>query len=124
MALDVLDLPFLVIFTVESGLRAIAMGLIGWNGAYLSDPLGWLDTLVVITGWLTIDKGPLAHLSGIRALRIFRALRALNMAAIPPGTVFRGCCIGTYHHLISFRKPKLDFTDPLCFLYAVALTTL
>jgi voltage-gated sodium channel type XI alpha len=100
-ALDVLDLPFLVVFTIESLLKSIAMGFVGWHGAYMSDPWSWLDMLVVTTGWLTASKAPISNLSAIRAFRIFRALRALKMGAIP-GTVALATCLHTKVDTLTF----------------------
>jgi voltage-gated sodium channel len=67
-----LDQAFLIIFTIEIGLRIYA-----FRGRFFRDPWGVFDMLVVAIAWLPAS-GPLAVL---RALRVLRVLRLIN--AVP-----------------------------------------
>jgi len=83
----VIDPILLAFFTVECILKVTAWGLI-WRAdqdhvSYLCDfPWNWLDLVVVITGWMTIDPN---NGDGIgSSLRIFRALRPLRSMTMLP----------------------------------------
>lgn len=65
-----LDLAFLIIFTIEIGLRIYA-----FRGGFFRDPWGVFDLLVVAIAWMPAS-GPLAVL---RALRVLRVLRIIGL---------------------------------------------
>ena len=65
-----LDQAFLIIFTIEIGLRIYA-----FRGRFFRDPWGVFDMLVVAIAWLPAS-GPLAVL---RALRVLRVLRLISV---------------------------------------------
>jgi hypothetical protein len=49
-ALAVMNIPFLVVFTMECVLKIVGKGFVGWRGSYLGDYWNWLDIIIVITG--------------------------------------------------------------------------
>jgi voltage-gated sodium channel len=65
-----LDTLFLVVFTIEIGLRIYA-----FRGRFFRDPWGIFDFLVVAIAWMP-SSGPLAVL---RALRVLRVLRLISV---------------------------------------------
>jgi voltage-gated sodium channel len=65
-----LDRLFLIVFTIEIGLRIYA-----FRGRFFRDPWGIFDVLVVAIAWLPAS-GPLAVL---RALRVLRVLRLISV---------------------------------------------
>ena len=74
-----LQLPFLVIFTIETALKILALGLFCGEEkrAYLRDAWNWLDFIVVVTGWLESIEG-MPSVSLLRVFRVLRPLRALT----------------------------------------------
>ena len=80
-----LELPFLIIFTLEMVIKVIANGLIMGKKSYLADAWNWIDFSVVITGIFSeIFSG--TGFSGLRTFRLFRPLRSL-------GTLKNMCCL-------------------------------
>lgn len=75
-----MELIFLLIFTVETVLKMMALGICRGKLTYLHDAWNWLDFLVVVLGWVGMLPG-VGNFSAIRAIRVFRALRA--MKAVP-----------------------------------------
>lgn len=74
------EIPFTIIFTLESVCKIIAMSFIIDDGSYLRDTWNWLDFTVVITSLLSLS-GSFNGVSSLRTFRLFRPLRSLN--AIP-----------------------------------------
>ena len=74
---EVIDLVFLIIYTMEMILKIIAMGFFMRAHSYLRDTWNILDFLVVILGWLShmINSG---DISAIKVIRILRPLRTIN----------------------------------------------
>ena len=69
-----------VIFTIELGCRAVAMGIFtSQYHSLLSDPWNRLDLLVVSSAWLPLILTSFSGYTALRALRAFRPLRALHM---------------------------------------------
>lgn len=50
--MDFSESYFTALFTLESALKIIGMGLINGENSYLKDAWNWLDFLVVLTGLL------------------------------------------------------------------------
>lgn len=71
------DISFLVVFTVESALKIIAIGFLFGKNSYLKDPWNILDFTVVIVGWIGYIVGG-QNISVIRTIRILRPLRTIN----------------------------------------------
>ncbi|CAH0000943.1 unnamed protein product [Clonostachys byssicola] len=77
------DLAFAVVFTVESGIKVIADGLINTPNAYLRSSWGIVDTIVLITLWVNVgtlldNNDKVSRATG--AVKAFRALRLLNIS--------------------------------------------
>lgn len=80
----ILDYVFVVIFTVEMGLKIIGMGFYSWRpqGTYLEDAWNKLDFVVVVTSLLEMMRLPgMPSISALRMCRVLRPLKSLN--AIP-----------------------------------------
>ena len=79
---------FLWIYTVEMLLKILAQGFLFHRRAYLRDPWGVLDFVVVTLGWLPIlTPISIANVSIVRSLRVLRFLRALKMVPGMPALV-------------------------------------
>ena len=89
--LDQAEFTFLLLFSVEMGLKLVAMGVRGGRHrlGYLSDRWNWLDATVVLSGWLSLvmdsvsartcgDGAGDSSVSAIRVVRMLRPLRAIN----------------------------------------------
>ena len=75
-----LDTVLVIIFTVEMILKIFIMGLMGMEGAYLSDKWNQLDAAIVLTSVLSsLNSGDQAGILG--TFRVLRAFRALRIAA-------------------------------------------
>ena len=74
-----IELVLLYIYTVEMGLKIIAMGLVLGKNTYLRDNWNILDAVVVIAGWIELEyTGSGVNISALRALRILRPLRSIT----------------------------------------------
>ena len=85
---QILELPFLILFTMEMFTKIIALGFRGGKNTYVKDPWNKLDLLVVVVGWLglvldAVDPNLLPINLGV--LRAFRILRPLRSIARLPG---------------------------------------
>lgn len=77
-----MDRSLTLVFLVEIGLRGVAYGFVGFNGAYLHKGWNVLDLLVVLSGllaWILSDEED--AIGALTVLRAFRALRPLRVAA-------------------------------------------
>lgn len=74
---EVIDLVFLIIYTLEMVLKIIAMGFVMREHSYLRDSWNKLDFFVVLMGWISqlINSG---DISAIKVIRILRPLRTIN----------------------------------------------
>ena len=78
--LDVIDLVFVIIFTIEMVLKVIALGFVG-EGGYLRNSWNVLDFLIVVIGILLQATKGNDSLASLKSLRTFRALRPIRMAS-------------------------------------------
>ena len=65
-----------IFFTCEFALKILAMGFVVHRNSYLRDYWNWLDTLVVIVGF--IELMPFMNVASLRSLRVLRVLRPLR----------------------------------------------
>lgn len=77
------DLAFVLVFTLEAGIKIIADGALWTPNAYLRSLWGIMDTLVLITLWINvitlfINDGAISRAVG--AFKALRALRLLNVS--------------------------------------------
>lgn len=76
--IDVSDRAFLVAFSVEMGVKLLALGVWG-PGSYLWDPWNAIDGILVVGGWITyLPSLQQSNLSAIRVVRVLRPLRTIN----------------------------------------------
>jgi hypothetical protein len=74
-----MELALLYLYTVEMGLKILAMGLVFGKNTYLRDNWNILDAVVVIAGWIELEyTGSGVNISALRALRILRPLRSIT----------------------------------------------
>lgn len=76
--LDALDFTFLVIYTIEMGLKIGGLGLVFKNTSYFRDYWNVLDCIIVITGWVSNQGTASVNISSLRTLRILRPLRGIT----------------------------------------------
>jgi hypothetical protein len=70
---------FLILYTVEMGLKMFAYGLLFSKTAYLKDNWNVLDFIIVSTAWLPYVLGSTTiNLKSLRFLRILRPLRTIT----------------------------------------------
>ena len=74
------EIVFIVAFTFEFVLKALALGLCGPK-SYFEDRWNWLDFFIVVVSLLTL----IPNLPNVRALRTFRVLRPLKSLKSIPG---------------------------------------
>eukprot|EP00736_Rhodelphis_marinus_P000156 Rmarinus@m.17433 len=75
--IETLEVPFLMIFTVELVLKVVADGFIMHEGSYLRDGWNILDFVVVVSGYSTfLDAG--VNVSALRTVRVLRPLRTIS----------------------------------------------
>eukprot|EP00939_MAST-03C_sp_MAST-3C-sp1_P002275 g2275.t1 len=74
----VFDTFFTCLFFVEMVVKMLGFGLLVAPDGYFRDVWNWLDFLIVVEGTLSIFLSSDSNLSGIRALRILRPLRAVT----------------------------------------------
>ena len=75
--IEVLDLVFLIIFSIEMALKIITQGFIMQQFSYLRDPWNVLDFTVVVLGWVSLSASS-SKITAVRVIRILRPLRTLN----------------------------------------------
>lgn len=74
-----MELVLLYIYTVEMGLKMLALGLVLGKKTYFRDTWNILDAVVVATGWIELEyTGSGVNISALRALRILRPLRSIT----------------------------------------------
>lgn len=72
------DLAFLIVYTIEMGLKLLALGIgIGKNG-YFRDLWNVLDFVIVLTGWIDYSGTTSVNINSLRTLRILRPLRGIS----------------------------------------------
>ncbi|CAG9330463.1 SCN4A_7 [Blepharisma stoltei] len=76
--LQILDYIFLYVYTIEAGLKILALGLILNKGAYLRDPWNVLDAVIVSTAWASYYATTGVKLNALRSLRILRPLKSIS----------------------------------------------
>ena len=73
---------FTIFFTCEFAIKILAMGFVTHTNSYLRDYWNWLDTLVVLVGF--IELMPFMNVASLRSLRVLRVLRPLrSISAFP-----------------------------------------
>ncbi|KAL4477034.1 hypothetical protein ABPG72_011731 [Tetrahymena utriculariae] len=70
-----IDQALLIIYTVEMGLKIIALGFIFNKGAYLRDTWNIIDIVIIITGFMPQTE---INLSALRSLRVLRPLKSIT----------------------------------------------
>jgi hypothetical protein len=79
--LSLFEFVFLILYTIEMGLKIFAMGFLFCKGAYLREGWNIMDFVIVSTAYLpyllTSGEGGV-NLSGLRALRVLRPLRTIS----------------------------------------------
>lgn len=77
---DTFDPMFLYLYTVEMGLKILALGFILNEGSYLRDYWNILDFTIISTGYLPLIMGSdsSVNLSSLRSLRVLRPLRTIS----------------------------------------------
>ena len=78
---QVVDIIFLVLFSVETTLKVIAMGLVIGQHAYLRDAWNVVDFVIVVCGWVSYLFANVSAFSVVRVVRVFRPLRSVNRIA-------------------------------------------
>lgn len=76
--LEMLDLFFLYVYTVECGLKILAYGLVFDKESYFRDSWNILDFIIVSTAWLMQIGQSSINLAALRTLRILRPLRSIS----------------------------------------------
>ena len=79
--IEITELPFTILFTLECVLKSIAMGFVMERGSYLRDPWNNLDFFVVVASIVATLPG----MPNVSALRTFRVLRPLRSLTVVPG---------------------------------------
>ena len=74
--IEVSEIVFTVLFTIELVLKVIGMGMWVSEGSYLRDGWNVMDFLVVILSWLA--QTGLGNYSAIRTVRVLRPLRTIT----------------------------------------------
>lgn len=89
--LNILDVIFTAIFTIEMCIKIIVYGFFFTDDSYMSDAWNVLDFFIVLTSILALPSNPVMGGSSdspfavLRVLRTFRALRPLRMINRAPG---------------------------------------
>jgi hypothetical protein len=85
-ALSVLDVIWVVFFTIEMAIRLVALGVGPFGpGTYLRSGWNVLDGAIVAVSWLSFATEGNASFRSLRALRALRALRPLRVVRRLPG---------------------------------------
>lgn len=78
--INILDIVVLVIFTIESALKIVALGFVNGDTTYLQSGWNQLDFLVVVCSWVdVIGQLDLTFFRLMRGLRVLRPLRKLRL---------------------------------------------
>ena len=85
--IDVLEMVYLYIFTVELLSKVLAYGFVCHPHSYLRDAWCQLDFLVVTLAWMPILIPNFPNYSVIRSVRALRPLRALKRVPGMPGLI-------------------------------------
>jgi len=89
VALEVSGFFFFIAFTIELGLKVLALGFWWGDDAYINNPWNKLDCFLVGTSWIDFILGNVGvsggMLSLLRIFRMLRALRPLRMISRAPG---------------------------------------
>lgn len=73
------DEMFLILYTVEMGLKIFALGFWFPDGAYLKDYWNILDFVIISTGYIPyVINSSSINLSALRSLRVLRPLRSIS----------------------------------------------
>ena len=108
--IDILEMVYLYIFTVELLSKVLAYGLVGHEHSYLRDAWCQLDATVVTLAWLPILIPSFPNYSVIRSVRALRPLRALKRVPGMPAMISS----------IMAAMPKLGNVVALCgFIFLV-----
>ena len=74
-----METVFLILYTIEMGLKILALGIYFSPNAYLRDYWNILDFVIIISGYITlIFSNSSINLSVLRALRVLRPLRTIS----------------------------------------------
>ena len=76
--LATLDTVFLVLYSVEMGLKIIGLGFLFNKGAYLRESWNILDFIIVCSAYLQLLLSSGANLSVLRSFRVLRPLRTIS----------------------------------------------
>lgn len=95
------DAGFAVLFTLESGVKIIADGLVWTPNAYLRGSWGIIDCIVLITLWISVASSLTNKDEISRAVGAFKALRALRLLNIS------GTAQDTFHSVVIIGGKKI-----------------
>jgi hypothetical protein len=76
--LQIMENVFLFIYTVECGMKILALGFLFGQQAYLREKWNMLDFAIVVSGWIAYLASGGVNLSALRSLRILRPLRSIS----------------------------------------------
>ncbi|KAB7498802.1 hypothetical protein Anas_05139, partial [Armadillidium nasatum] len=87
--LEEIEIIFMVIFTLECGMKILTYGFVMHQGAYLRSVWNFLDFLIVVIGLVSaaldyIMSGASETGFDVKALRAFRVLRPLRLVSGVP----------------------------------------
>lgn len=73
-----LDSVFLILYSIEMGLKILGLGFVLNQGAYLRDSWNILDFIIVTSAYLQLMMSSGANLSVLRSFRVLRPLRTIS----------------------------------------------
>ncbi|XP_070542290.1 sodium channel protein 1 brain-like isoform X2 [Ptychodera flava] len=76
--MNISEYVFTGLYTLEMLVKLFARGFVIYKFTYLRDPWNWLDFIVITLAYITI-KVNLGNFSGIRTLRVLRALKTISI---------------------------------------------
>ena len=82
--INICDIVFTVLFTIEMVMKVIALGFVLGDKAYLKDAWNWIDFIVVLAAYTQFIPNADQY-TWLKALRTIRALRPLRMVSRSPG---------------------------------------
>ncbi|CUG91984.1 voltage-gated calcium channel protein, putative [Bodo saltans] len=77
--IEVTDIMFAILFTMEAVVKIIAVGLVAHKGAYLRSPWNFLDALVALCSLLALVFAPLKWFRSLRILRVLNVSFTLRV---------------------------------------------